>query len=293
MIRLLSYFVIKKQTPHIVLPIGTFNTSIKPFVNLINENVVKKDNSKYTEFVEKYEKGEYYDHVSILISEWANRGDFLDFVKKNATEFTLRHWKVFFFQIISVLAVIQSKFPTFRHNDMKANNILVHKIGKRNTLFSYTVNQNVYIVPSIGYQIKLWDFDFACISGLVDNAKVNASWTTDINITTTKHQYYDMHYFFNTFIRKGFFPQIMTEDWVDIEVKKFIKRLLPKKYQKGRHVAKRGRLLVDDEYLTPDHVLQNDPFFEEFRNGVYQKKNKNKKYRTVSDDILPEFSSSE
>lgn len=27
MIRLLSYFVVKKQTPHIVLPIGTFNTS--------------------------------------------------------------------------------------------------------------------------------------------------------------------------------------------------------------------------------------------------------------------------
>ena len=35
MIRLLSYFVVKKQTPHIVLPIGTFYTSIKPFINLI------------------------------------------------------------------------------------------------------------------------------------------------------------------------------------------------------------------------------------------------------------------
>ena len=34
MLRTLSYFVIKKQTPHIVLPVGTFNTSIKPFLTL-------------------------------------------------------------------------------------------------------------------------------------------------------------------------------------------------------------------------------------------------------------------
>jgi len=63
MIRLLSYFVIKKQTPHIVLPIGSFNTNIKPFVNLINDNIVDKDNKKYNEFIEKYKNGEYFDHV--------------------------------------------------------------------------------------------------------------------------------------------------------------------------------------------------------------------------------------
>jgi hypothetical protein len=34
MIRLLSYFVLNKQTPHIILPITTFNTSITPFLNL-------------------------------------------------------------------------------------------------------------------------------------------------------------------------------------------------------------------------------------------------------------------
>ena len=36
MIKLLSQFVIKKQTPHIILPITTFNTSIKFFLDLSN-----------------------------------------------------------------------------------------------------------------------------------------------------------------------------------------------------------------------------------------------------------------
>ena len=61
------------------------------------------------------------------MSEWANKGDLLDFIRRHYNKLTLIHWKVFLFQIISTLAVIQSKFPSFRHNDLKANNILVHK----------------------------------------------------------------------------------------------------------------------------------------------------------------------
>ena len=70
MLRLLSNFVKKKQTPHIILPITTFNTSIKPFINLPKDNIV--NNKKFDQFVKRYKKGEYYDNVSVLISEWAN-----------------------------------------------------------------------------------------------------------------------------------------------------------------------------------------------------------------------------
>ena len=56
MIKVLSYFVVNKQTPHIILPIGTFNTSIKPFLSLIEDDVVDNDNKKYKQFLEKYKK---------------------------------------------------------------------------------------------------------------------------------------------------------------------------------------------------------------------------------------------
>lgn len=269
MIRLLSYFIVKGQTPHIVMPIGSFDTSIKPFVKLIDENIIDKSNKKYGEFVEKYKKKEFYPEVSILISEWANKGDLLDFIRKYYKEFKLIHWKAIFFQIISVLAVIQSKFPGFRHNDMKANNILVHKVSPRNTKFSYTVVKKKYMVPNIGYIIKIWDFDFACIPGIVENSKVSADWTDEINVKPSKNQYYDLHFFFNTLIKRGFFPEFLNDNVVPREAKEFVFRVVPPQYQTGRYVTKKGRILVDNEYTTPNDVLMYDPFFEEFR---YQRK---------------------
>jgi hypothetical protein len=269
MIKLLSYFVVNKQTPHIVLPIGTFNTNIQPFIEIVNnEKVIDKQNEKYKNFVERYANGEYYGKVSILISEWANRGDLLDFFRKNYRKFKLLHWKVFFFQILSVLAIIQYKFPSFRHNDMKANNILVHKISKTNNSFTYKVVGKTYIVPNIGYIVKMWDFDFACIPGIVNNNKVSSEWTKSINVTPEQNRYYDIHYFFNTLIKKGFFPQFMTEDYIPQEAKDFVNRIIPNKYKEGRYVHKRGRILINDEYYTPDEILKKDPFFEEFRKSL-------------------------
>ena len=258
MIRTLSKLIINNHTPHIVLPIWTFDTSIDNFVNLMDDGYVEDGNKKYGEFIEKYKKGEYYDNVSILISEWANKGDFLDYSRKNYKIFSPLHWKVFFFQIISALAVIQSQFSSFRHNDLKANNVLIQKTKKQNKSFNYRVVRTSYKVPNIGYQIKIWDFDFACIPGLVENHKVNKPWTKAINVTPDSNRYYDLHYFFNTFIKKGFFPQFMTEDCIPQEAKDFVMRIVPKKYQKGKFVHERGRILINYEFTTPDEVLKTE-----------------------------------
>jgi hypothetical protein len=266
MIKLLSYFIVNRQTPHLVIPFGTFNTSIENFVNLVKCDKIDDKNDRYKEFIERYEGGEFSSTVSILISEWANKGDLLDFLRNNYKVFTPRHWKVIFFQILSVLAIIQSKYSSFRHNDMKANNILVHKIDKTREYHKYVVVRSVYRVPNIGYHVKLWDFDFACIPGIVDNIKVESKWTKKINVTPEQNRYYDIHYFFNTLIRKGFFPQILTDEIVPLEVKQFIDRVVPKKYRADEpYVHEKGRILVNVEYTTPDYLLKNDPYFEEFR----------------------------
>jgi serine/threonine protein kinase len=260
MIKLLSYFVINKQTPHIVLPITTFNTSIKPFLNLTKSNII--NNKKFEQFVERYEKGEYYQNVSILVSEWANGGDLLDYIKKNYKTFKLSQWRVLLFQILSVLAIIQAKYPTFRHNDMKANNILIHNIDQSNINYLYKINNQVYIVPNIGIQIKLWDFDFSCIPNVINNSKVEAEWTNRINVSPEQNRYYDIHYFFNTLTKKGFFPEIFTAVEIPSKIKEFIKRVVPEKYTSGKYISERGRILTNDEYLIPDNILKNDPLFK-------------------------------
>ena len=265
MIKLLSYFVRNNQTPHIVLPMTTFNTSIKPFLSLPKNNIV--NNKKFDQFIKRYKKGEYYENVSVLISEWANSGDLLDYIRRNYKRFKINHWRTLFFQFLSVLAIVQTKYPSFRHNDLKANNLLVNEIGTThsNSKFQYKINGQSYIVPNIGFQIKLWDFDFACIPGLIDNSKVSADWTSKINIEPAKNRYYDVHYFFNTFTKKGFFPEFWTEPEIPQRIKDFVKRIVPEKYRKGDSVSERGRILVDDEYLTPDEIIKTDKLFKVMR----------------------------
>lgn len=265
MIKLLSYFVKNRQTPHIVLPITTFNTTIKTFLKLPKNGTV--NSKKFDQFVERYNNGEYYENVSILISEWANSGDLLDYLRNNYKSFTLRIWRTLLFQILSVLAIIQHKYPAFRHNDLKANNILVNEIGsvKNEARFKYRINRQNYIVPNIGFQIKLWDFDFACIPGIVDNSKVEAEWTDKINIKPERNRYYDVHYFLNTLSRKGFFPEFWTSSDIPTRVKSFVKRVIPEKYRSGPNVSERGRLLCEDEYLTPEEIIREDSFFQPMR----------------------------
>lgn len=263
MLKTLSDLVITNQTPHIILPIATFNTSIRQFIGL-KDTVIS--NKRYDEFVERYRKNEFYEHVSVLLSEWANGGDLLDYLRKNHQSLKLIQWKVIFFQLLSVLAVIHNKYPDFRHNDLKANNVLVHRIEcHRNNNYKYKINGQKYVIPNIGVQVKLWDFDFACIPSLVPNSKVTAKWTDKINIKAKRNQYYDLHYFFNTLTKKGFVPEIMHSPDIPEEVKLFIERVVPDEYANGRHVTDRGRILHDIEFTTPDILLRTDPFFAPFR----------------------------
>jgi serine/threonine protein kinase len=269
MIKLLSQFVRNSETPHIVLPIATFNTSIKPFLSLAKSNLV--ESKKFDQFLEKYQNGEYYQNVSVLISEWANGGDLLDYLRKHYKSFKIRHWRTIFYQFLSVLAIIQAKYPSFRHNDLKANNLLINLIDMSKKKYKYIINGQSYIVPNIGFQIKLWDFDFACIPKLVNNSKVEAEWTNKINITPHQNRYYDIHYFFNTLSRKGFFPEFWTEPEIPEKVKEFVNRVIPEKYKSGKLVSEKGRILVNDEYLTADEILKNDSFFKVMRENLKEK----------------------
>ena len=126
MLKLLSTFVLKMKTPHFILPIGTFNTSIKPFINVPKRLIDLDDekNDSYRKFITRCENNEFEDLVSILISEWANGGDLLDYIRKNYKSISLEQWTIMIFQILYTLASIHKKYPSFRHNDMKANNIL-------------------------------------------------------------------------------------------------------------------------------------------------------------------------
>lgn len=278
-LKVLSYFVVKRHTPHIVLPITTFNSDIETFINLGKAKMVKS--KKYDKFIKKKEKGIFNNEVSVLISEWANGGDLLEYLNNNFADLSVKQWKVIFFQIISTIAIIQCKYPGFRHNDLKLNNILIQNLERHdeNRAFIYCINDKQYHVPNIGMRCKIWDFDFACIPGMIENSKVNAEWTDDINVRSEAHQYYDIHYFFNTMVAPAFIENFFGRDkngipYVHEEVTEFVNRVIPPQIRTNEYVSERGRLLISHErlkrvrgifYTTPLEILENDPFFSKMR----------------------------
>lgn len=288
MLTLLSSFVVKKFTPHFVLPIGSFNTPITNFIKVPKTMIDLDDekNEMYKKFIERYYKGEYENFVSVLVSEWCNGGDLLDYIRKNYASMKLRDWIVIIFQILFTLARVQQVYPAFRHNDMKANNILVEltdiKKNRPECRYSYQLNNTMFIIPNINIQIKIWDFDFACIDGEIENNKVNSDWTKKLNITKKENKYYDMHYFFNTLLTKRFFPQFY-EQGVPDEIVDFVHRIIPEKFRGNgkrlnkncriyidengcrKYVNEKGRIQVDTEYTTPAKVILEDPLFEKYR----------------------------
>jgi hypothetical protein len=271
MIRCLGTLVAKGSTPHIVLPVGMLNTSIKNFIKIPKELIDLDDdkNEMYKTFIERYHNDEFEEFVSVLISEWCTGGDLLDYIRKNYQNMNLRQWKVIFFQLLFTLALIHKKYPAFRHNDMKANNILVQltnlKKNNRNKVYRYNMDDTKFLIPDIDMLVKIWDFDFACIAGTIENNKVNAKWTKKINISNKENKYYDIHYFFNTLSSKRFFPDFYNGG-VPNEIVQFVQRVIPQKFRHGsKYVNKKGRIQVDTEYTTPYKLIMEDELFSKYR----------------------------
>ena len=271
MAQLINQHVIEKRTHHILLPYTAFITEIDSFVNLIDKNIVNKKDKQYKKIIKNYYNGKYKNIVTILISEYTTEGNLLNFIKKNYRTLPIKTWKILFFQIISVLAIIQSTLPSLLKNDINTNNILLTKITKKkkNRKHMYVINKNKYIIPIIEYQIKLWNFD---LSSENDHSY---------------NKYSDLHYFCNTLINEY---KHMNMSYIPSEVVEFLTRIVPNKYRTGKYVTSSGHIKNNIKYTTPNKVLTKDCFFDEFKhcNCVKNKIERQRKKLIKKEEILEE-----
>ena len=279
------------DSDYFVKPIDIFYCDIDPFIYLDpNYIVLREINTYYDKFLKIYyprptsidseeqynpdEKLEIpiidpkYKKVAIIAYPW-NQDDLLSFIKKNHPHLVVNDYANIFFQILSALAIVQKKYPAFRHNSFKANDIFVNYSEDGNPK-EYELNGSTYKFPRCLVQIKLWDFSFVSIKDLIENDKVNAEWSSKIGINNSQNRYHDMHYFFSTLARPGFlkyFNQIMPA-----EILEFVNRIIPEEFRyydfDGKYnpnITRRGRLLVNSEYTTPLNVLKTDPLFQKYK----------------------------
>ena len=235
-----------------------FHTNIEQFIKLDIEN-----NKEYLRFKENFYKNIYYDKVLVIISEWADGGDLLDFIRKNKNKINKKQWKVIFFQVIFILSTIQYYYPTFRHNDLKPNNILIKNNFSKEKYIIYKLDKYTFKVPNIGIDLKISDFDFSCIDGEVDNIKINSKYVKKAKISKTSNKYYDLHFFFNFLINPSICPDLLDQNYSSNEIIQFINNILPKKLRKS-YENNKCRLIYNIEYKIPLNILTENEFFNEF-----------------------------
>lgn len=246
---------------HITNLLGGFYTNIDIFEKI---NV---KNKKLHQFKKNIQENLYEPICSVMISEYCQLGDLQNYLEKNRNTINDSFFKVIFFQLMFSLVVIHDKCDSFKHNDLKCNNILLQTTNPNITHFQYKVGSITFKIPNIGICVKLWDFDFA--TGPCVNLKVRQNWAKELNINEEKNLYYDIHFFFNSLIHV--FPILINREKNEFsqELYDFIDFVIPPMYRYQNNSKKKKknnyRLKYNHEHISPLYLLQIHHYFDDLK----------------------------
>ena len=259
-----EYLLIKQlnkefNIPYIRTCYLSFCANIKKHLELVCDSL---DKDEYYYDYYKNELPNCLEYGIINIHDLCEYGTLHEYININNGSIKLEIWKTLLFQILYTLAVIQEKYPSFRHNDFRPSVIYLKKNPTTNDYDSHYLDGQHFLVKNVGLQICINESRFSCMGDIVKNNLIDEKWVNDLNITPVQHRYYDLHYFFSHLLR--YFDKA-----IPAEIINFIQRIIPDKYNMLNKnyifVNSRGRLLVNDEYITPRQIIMHDDFFAEYR----------------------------
>ena len=233
----LSELVLNKQVKFIELPIMNFDIEYK---NLSNE-------------IKNYYKNDQNDVFLVSIAEHFFSSQSLHtFLLEN--ELSKKDFSILIFQIFYTLYKIQQLYPTFRHNQLNLENILIYKKKVASNKFkNYSIGSTDYKIPETFFDVRISNFYYSSIKDLFEN---NISKNLDENL------YYDVHYFLHSLL--NFYNDQNKQ--IPAFVQKFIFEIIPKEYRYENFIG------LDEAYynknvnniLTPLFILQKNIFFTHF-----------------------------
>jgi hypothetical protein len=266
----LTKLVNNKVTPHVCILYGAtelMDSKNKQLIQILVKKYKKKD------------KDVLIDMAKVLMTEWADLGDLTDYIKSNHRKWSLETWKTLLFQMIAMLALIQEKYPTFRHNDLSMSNILVGTTRKEELgeselagYYKYNIGGKQYCVPDIGFRVLLADFDYASIIEKdITHEKLNNKDTKSFGMVSDGNASFDVHMMLN-WLSVWTLKLYKYEDLGGVlgEVKDFIYNVVDENFRgvQNRYLKhsrlRNGKRIIDK--LIPTVILENNAMFEKYRN---------------------------
>lgn len=177
-----------RATPHIVAPLGKH--AIIPTIT---------ESRRYSS------DRDYMDNSLVYFMEMASKRDLrrhLASVRYDGNKFEL-HFRVLLFQVCYTMECIFQRFPDFRHNDLKDDNVYLHT-GPVGGYDKYVIHGKTYYIPRIGATALVGDFDFATIPGyMFDNYKtIEQEWHTPTYCINTRRDHGSDMYSLISYLRQ-------------------------------------------------------------------------------------------
>jgi hypothetical protein len=131
--------------------------------------------------------------TEIFYQQYLSGGDLFSALQKYSELITPIQMKTIIFQIISTLAQLHKKDPSFRHNDLHLKNILLNVTSTSSGSSRY----GVFYVPNIGLCASIADFGWAHTSTSRNIKVTSKDNSTDFGVAPDNNRMYDAHLFLN------------------------------------------------------------------------------------------------
>jgi len=236
-----SEIVINDKFKHMILPIMMFD---------IESNKLKELFPKVSEHIDDMEKTNLF---YVLVTEhYFKMSTLKEYLIENMKTMNLQKWKVLFFQVLFSLAKLTERFNKFRHNNLNLDSIKIYTRKENDENDTHKLGDSTFIIPNVGFDIKLGDFDEAYTS----DYKRNINRQTD-------NPYYDIHYFFNSL-----YLFLKNQGGISVEIEKFITDMIPDKFltkdKKFTGLDEHYFDSVSSKIIIPSLVIKQNSFFSEF-----------------------------
>ena len=167
------------------------------------------------------------NNMSFMYTQYANNGTLREFIKDNKNSLLPIHFRTIIIQILHNLYKTQKKYPTFRHNDLHIDNILINTSSPSRIRVIKASNMQ-FKVHDIGLQTMMADFGLSTLQNhKCPPIDEDPHWhKKEFGIFRGSHHMYDVHLFLTDIRREIKINGIKNGS----EAVQFIERIIPSDY---------------------------------------------------------------